>query len=128
LAELYVSPDGHLSEKGILFLHNFRNWIIVLGVVASVSSVVLGYLDPSISRVKDRLARKVDLVAVVESVVLRLGIWSSRAFTFVTDERVLWSMLVLILCTIPVASFFLGSGGMHGEGIDLQPAKNLVRH
>jgi Dolichyl-phosphate-mannose-protein mannosyltransferase len=128
-AVLYVKRSpGMLSAESVALLHRLRIWTIVGGLVVAASSAGLGYLDAYITRVKDRLASKVDPVAVAERVVLRLGVWSSRAFTFVTDERVLWSMLALILCTIPVAIFFLRSAGVHGDGIDLQPAKNLVRH
>lgn len=124
-ASNYLSSDKVLSEPNTALLHGFRTKIILLGVILVLSSIVVKYFVP----LQDYIIRKIESEHLSERTVSFIGRLLSSVYRIGTNEKFLWCLLILILISFSLGGvFFSSAGGFHVEGIDLQPAKNLVRH
>jgi hypothetical protein len=128
----YFSPDRQLSEHSIAILHGFQTKIILVGVLllsfSLLSRYVLGHfvsLKNSLVEVctlsTPRTARLIDQTGAFMQTVV------SFAYRMVTNEKILWSLVGLIVLAINIPAIFL-SPGFHAEGMDLNLPKNLARH
>ncbi len=122
---LRFSSDKALDEGTIALLQGFRIKVILLAVVLVLLSMATGY----IVQFKNSIIRKFEPGYLIEGAISLIGRFLDSIYKIGTNEKVLWSFVVLVLISLPFqAIFFSPAGGFHVEGIDLQPAKNLARH
>jgi len=130
----YFSPDKQLSERGIAWLNGLRLKIILTGAVVLVLALLPRRLvNPCLSStstvVEQYVPSRTEVVSVLSRARLALARSFSMLFRVATDEKLVWCLVVLIFVSIQVPAIFLSAhGGLHAEGIDLNPAKNLARH
>ena len=134
VATEYFSPDGHLSERGIAWVSGLRLKIILTGAVVLVLALLPRRLvNPCLwltSTVLEKcVPSRTEVMSVLSTARLALARSFSMLFRVATDEKLVWCLVVLIFLSIQVPAIFLSAhGGLHAEGIDLNPAKNLARH
>jgi len=64
-----------------------------------------------------------------EGIAWYMGKCGGWVFRLATTDAGMWCFVVIVLLTMSLPAIFMApAGGFHVESIDLQPAKNLVRH
>lgn len=122
---LHFSTHKVLSEQTILFLHGLKIKMILFGIMSVLLSILVGYLV----LLQDSIIRKLESEHLIERAVSFIGSLLGLIYRIGTNQKFLWSLLLLTLIGYSFASVLLTSaGGFHVEGIILQPAKNLVKH
>jgi hypothetical protein len=126
----HLSNDKVLDQATIALLYSVQTKLIALGVLIVFASILLGFLGrfamPFIER-PETISEK--LKDYFEIIIRSLGKATDQVFGFATKEKCVWTFVILALLTLSIPGFFLSTaGGFHVEGLDLQPAKNLVKH
>jgi hypothetical protein len=129
----YLSEDRALSEGTKAELYAMHLKIVGLGVVIALAAMlprfVVRVARPPLLWMEGVLAvLSMKIIRGVEKILSAAGRLVSRMFDFAGTEKCMWLYGILVILTISVPGIFLAAGGLHVEGVDLQPAKNLVRH
>lgn len=120
-----ISSDKTLTEQTISFLYGLKTKIIFLGVIIILLSSLFGLFV----KWTNAFIAKIQSSNSIEKIVSFLGKFSGSTYRFVSNEKFLWCFIVLVLLGFLIPSIFTSPfGGFHVEGINLQPAKNLVEH
>ena len=127
----YLSEDRALSDATKVRLYALHMRIIVLGLVLAVASTLLPsvgrFLSPLISRTRGQAADS--LAHLLRKMSLSFRGVAAKIYSVARMETCMWAFVLFVLCFLSIPAIFLtAGGGFHVEGIDLQPAKNLVRH
>lgn len=125
----YFSPDKELSKHTIAFLHGFRTKIILSGVILLILSMLVSYFVRYFLLLKNLILRKLQIGHLIQKAFSLTKRFFSSLYLIGTNKKFLWCFLTLMLIAIQIPGIFLSPwGGLHVEGIDLNPAKNLARH
>ena len=122
----YISPDKSLSEYGINAIQELRSNITLAGVLLFLLAALikfqryllrlLSFMEPYLLKVRDYFA------SLLKKLYCNL-------YNILTHENFAWFFIIFLIFAFEIPAIILGDmGGYHVEGIDLVPAKNLVRH
>jgi hypothetical protein len=127
----YVSSNKVLSQESTEWLYTIRVKIFAVGLLLALASILAKLTGPHVAsallRGEALLRRKVrECLELLISLLGRGAEWVCR---LAATEAAMWCFVLMIVVTLSIPAIVISpAGGFHVEGIDLQPAKNLVRH
>ncbi|MGE5848388.1 MAG: ArnT family glycosyltransferase [Ignavibacteria bacterium] len=120
-----LSADKSLSPPTTEFLYGLQVKIILLGAFL----ILLSFLWDYILKLIESLIGKIQSSNLIEKIAALFGKLSGSVYRFISNEKFLWTFIVLVLFGFLFTGIFTSPyGGFHVEGINLQPAKNFVEH
>jgi len=131
LSETGPRPGSTLSEATKARLLAIPIKLVAVGILLAAISIVTRYTGAraiaSLLRAESRL--RFWIAKWVEGMIWYAGQCGGWLFRLATTEAAMLAFVLIVLLTMSLPAIFMSpAGGFHVEGIDLQPAKNLVRH